>query len=228
MSSPLHQPMMASDEELKQHPHFLRHVAIAGNIGAGKTTLVQKLAQHYGWNAHLEAVDHNPYLADFYEDMYKWAFPLQIYFLHSRFNQVLEVQRTDQIVIQDRTIYEDAYIFAQNLRDSGYLTERDFQNYFSLFQSMTSMLKAPDLLIYLRTSIPKLQAQITKRGRAYEQDIDVAYLQDLNQCYEQWITQYHEGPLLIIEADPLDYVERQEDFEFVTTKIDQQLALNKE
>ncbi|MEL6132625.1 MAG: deoxynucleoside kinase [Bacteroidota bacterium] len=197
-----------------------KHVAVAGNIGAGKTTLVQMLAAHYDWKAHLEAVDHNPYLEDFYHDMHKWAFPLQIYFLHSRFRQVVEVRQADYTVIQDRTIYEDAHIFAQNLRQSGYLSERDFQNYFSLFQSMTDLIQAPDLLIYLRTSIPKLLKQIARRGRSYEQNINVSYLEDLNRNYEDWIGHYTGGKLLIIETDELDYVERSEDLQFIKEKID--------
>lgn len=216
--------MPASDWEILSNYPPPQHIAVAGNIGAGKTTLVQKLSAHYSWQAHLEAVDDNPYLADFYQDMHKWAFPLQIYFLHSRFNQVIEVKRSATPVIQDRTIYEDAFIFAQNLRNSGFLSERDFQNYFSLFKSMTALIKPPDLLIYLRSSIEKLQRQIALRGRTYEQDIDVVYLEDLNQCYEHWIGNYQEGPLLVIESDPLDFVQREIDFSFIVEQIDHRLG----
>jgi len=212
-------PMQIPQGSATQDTAF-KHVAVAGNIGAGKTTLVQKLATHYDWKAHLEAVDHNPYLEDFYHDMHKWAFPLQIYFLHSRFNQVLEVRQASYTVIQDRTIYEDAHIFAQNLRQSGYLSERDFQNYFSLFQSMTSQIQAPDLLIYLRTSISKLLKQIARRGRSYEQNIDVNYLEDLNRNYEEWIGNYTGGKLLIIETDELDYVQRSNDLQYIIDQIE--------
>ncbi|MEO0900200.1 MAG: deoxynucleoside kinase [Bacteroidota bacterium] len=199
------------------------HIAIAGNIGVGKTTLVNMLANHYGWKPHLEAVDNNPYLEDFYKDMAKWAFPLQIYFLHSRFNQVLTALKSRETIIQDRTIYEDAYIFAQNLRESGFLTERDFNNYFELFKSMCRLLQAPDLLIYLRARVPKLERQIEKRGRSYELDMATRYLDDLNRNYESWIGSYQEGKLLIIETDDLDYVEKEKDFHFIRQKIEDAL-----
>jgi deoxyadenosine/deoxycytidine kinase len=168
----------------------VKHIAIAGNIGVGKTTLVEKLAHHYGWMPRFEAVDNNPYLADFYEDMKAWAFPLQIYFLNSRFNHIQSLQQEQATIIQDRTIYEDAFIFAKNLLKSGHLSERDFNTYFDLFQSMTSMIKAPDLLIYLRASLPKLTSQIALRGRSYENTISLKYLEDLNQHYEEWIGTY--------------------------------------
>ncbi|MEM7656081.1 MAG: deoxynucleoside kinase [Bacteroidota bacterium] len=198
----------------------LKHVAIAGNIGAGKTTLVRKLASHYGWEAHLEAVDNNPYLKDFYEDMATWAFPLQIYFLHSRFNQVRSIRQGSAPVIQDRTIYEDAYIFARNLRKSGLLSERDHQNYLTLFECMIEMLEAPDLLIYLKASLSKLQKQIQRRGRDFELDINPQYLIDLNEHYEDWIGGYQEGKLIVIEVDELDYVQRPEDLEYIIQQID--------
>lgn len=196
------------------------HIAVAGNIGAGKTTLVTKLSKHYGWEAHFEAVDDNPYLADFYEDMSQWSFPLQIYFLHSRFNQVRAIRETEHAIIQDRTIYEDAYIFAQNLYESGYLTARDHQNYFSLFQSMTSVIQAPDLLIYLRAGVPRLIEQISKRGRDYEASISIKYLEDLNRHYEDWIREYTDGKLLVIDVNNMDFVGNPEDMHSIIRRID--------
>ncbi|TAE47501.1 MAG: deoxynucleoside kinase [Bacteroidetes bacterium] len=200
-----------------------RHIAIAGNIGAGKTTLVQKLAAHYRWKALLEAVDHNPYLEDFYEDMKAWAFPLQIFFLHSRFNQMIEIRRSPQTIIQDRTIHEDAHIFARNLRESGYLSERDYQNYFSLYQSMSSVVEPPDLLIYLRASVPRLIEQIARRGRAYESAISIGYLQDLNRLYEEWIAGYTDGKVMIIDIEHLNYLDDAEDFGKILQRIEGEL-----
>ncbi len=200
--------------------HEHRHIAVAGNIGAGKTTLVKKLAAHYNWKAHLEAVDHNPYLEDFYGDMGKWAFPLQIYFLNSRFNQVLEIRKSEDTIIQDRTIYEDAYIFAKNLKESHYLSERDYSTYLSLFESMSQMIAPPDLMIYLRASIPTLIRQITRRGREYESSISIKYLEDLNRNYESWISGYKEGNLLVIEVDDLDYVNNPEDLGHIINRVD--------
>jgi len=199
-----------------------QHIAIAGNIGAGKTTLSIKLAQHYGWRLLLESVDDNPYLEDFYFDMKKWAFPLQIYFLHNRFNQVAEIRQGAQTVIQDRSIYEDAYIFAKNLRESLYLNERDYQNYLSLFHSVIQLIEAPDLLIYLRADIPKLVEQIQKRGRPYENAISIRYLENLNRHYESWIATYDYGELMVIEVDGLDYLESRDDFQFVTDRINKE------
>jgi deoxyadenosine/deoxycytidine kinase len=199
------------------------HIAVAGNIGAGKTTLVTKLAKHYGWEAHFEAVDENPYLSDFYQDMSKWSFPLQIYFLHSRFNQVRFIREANNTIIQDRTIYEDAFIFARNLRDSGYLTKRDFENYFSLFKSMTSVIQPPDLLIYLRAGIPKLTEQISKRGRDYESSISIKYLEDLNRHYESWISEYKDGKLLIVDVNQMDFVSNPEDMHQTVKRIDAEL-----
>lgn len=199
------------------------HLAIAGNIGAGKTTLVKMLAKEYGWKPNLESVDNNPYLKDFYDDMRKWAFPLQIYFLHSRFNQVLDAKQKEETIIQDRTIYEDAYIFAKNLHQSGLMTQRDFENYFSLFQTMCNLTVAPDLLIYLKASVSKLVKQINKRGRDYELDIDPNYLYALNENYEEWISDYKEGNLIIIETDELDFVENENDFLFIKRKIEENL-----
>jgi deoxyadenosine/deoxycytidine kinase len=200
-----------------------RHIAVAGNIGAGKTTLVKKLAAHYEWKPHLEAVDHNPYLEDFYSDMSTWAFPLQIYFLNSRFNQVLEIRRSRETIIQDRTIYEDAYIFAKNLKESRHLSARDFDTYFSLFQSMSQMISPPDLLIYLRASIPTLIRQIARRGRQYESSISIRYLEDLNRNYEEWIAGYREGNLMVIEVDDLDYVSEPEHLGHIINRIDAEL-----
>ena len=166
------------------------HIAIAGNIGSGKTTLTKMLAAHYGWTPRFESVDFNPYLADFYDDMERWSFNLQIYFLNKRFKDVVEIGKSDEVIIQDRTIYEDARIFAPNLHDMGLMSSRDFENYSDLFDLMMSLVKAPDLLIYLRSSIPNLVAQIQKRGRNYEQGISIEYLTGLNRRYEEWISGY--------------------------------------
>uniref|UniRef100_UPI0040485718 deoxynucleoside kinase n=1 Tax=Algoriphagus sp. TaxID=1872435 RepID=UPI0040485718 len=199
------------------------HLAVAGNIGSGKTTLTEKLTKHYGWKAEFEAVDDNPYLADFYEDMKRWAFHLQVYFLNSRFNQLKTIQASSESIIQDRTIYEDAYIFAANLYKSNLLTERDYANYKSLFDSMISHVKAPDLLIYLKADIPKLVGQIEKRGRSYETAMRIDYLKNLNSHYEDWIAGYKEGKLLIIDVNNLDFVERSGDFSFIVEKIEREM-----
>ncbi|AMQ57017.1 deoxynucleoside kinase [Algoriphagus sanaruensis] len=199
------------------------HLAVSGNIGSGKTTLTEKLAKHYGWKAEFESVDNNPYLPDFYEDMKRWAFHLQVYFLNSRYNQIRTIQDSKVNTIQDRTIYEDAYIFAANLYKSKLLTERDYWNYRSLFDSMIQHVKAPDLLIYLKADIPKLVGQIEKRGRTYETAMRIDYLKNLNQHYEDWIGNYKEGKLLIIDVNDLDFVERQEDFSFIVEKIEREM-----
>lgn len=199
------------------------HLAVAGNIGSGKTTLTEKLAKHYGWKAEFEAVDDNPYLVDFYEDMKRWSFHLQVYFLNSRFNQLKIIQETTGSFIQDRTIYEDAYIFAANLYKSKLLTERDYANYKNLFDSMISHVKAPDLLIYLKADIPKLVGQIEKRGRSYETTMRIDYLKNLNVHYEDWITGYQEGKLLVIDVNELDFVERAGDFSFIVEKIEREI-----
>jgi len=201
----------------------LRHIAICGNIGSGKTTLAEKLAKHYGWVALFESVDKNPYLRDFYGDMTRWAFHLQIYFLNSRFKQVNEIRENEKVTVQDRTIYEDAYIFASNLRKSGFMTERDFESYEDIFNSMVKIVQPPDLMIYLRADIPKLVRQIEKRGREYEYAIRIDYLKNLNEHYENWISNYKLGKLLIIDVNDLDFVARVDDFAFIVSKIDFEL-----
>ncbi len=198
------------------------HVAIAGNIGSGKTTLTRLLAAHYGWTPKYESVDFNPYLADFYKDMPRWSFNLQIYFLNKRFKDVVEIAHTDKVIVQDRTIYEDARIFAPNLHDMGLMSSRDFENYSDLFDLMMSLVGEPDLLIYLRSSIPNLIAQIQKRGRDYEKTIRIDYLTGLNEKYEKWISGYG-GRLLVIDADTVKFGENPEDFEKVIDMIDAQL-----
>ena len=194
------------------------HIAIAGNIGSGKTTLTRLLSKHFGWRPHYEEVDNNPYLDSFYEDMARWSFNLQIYFLNSRFRQVNDIRKSGDNVVQDRTIYEDAFIFASNLHDMGLMATRDFDNYNSLFELMSSYLQAPDLLIYLRASIPTLFRQIAKRNRNYEQSIRIDYLTSLNEKYEKWISNYNLGKLLVIESDDIE-LENPEDLAKVIDKI---------
>ena len=201
----------------------LKHIAISGNIGSGKTTLAEKLAKHYGWLPLYESVDHNPYLRDFYEDMHRWAFHLQIYFLNSRFNQVREIRASEKTIIQDRTIYEDAYIFAANLHKSGHINDRDYQNYLDLFHSMINFVEPPDLLIYLKADIPKLVQQIQRRNRDFEFNIKLEYLKNLNTHYEKWIENYKHGKLLVIDMNPLDFVNRIEDFSYIVGKVDLEL-----
>ena len=199
------------------------HIAVTGNIGAGKTTLTTMLAKHYGWSAQYEDVDHNPYLDDFYQDMSKWSFALQMYFLGSRFRQVKEIRESGKNIIQDRTIYEDAHIFAENLNEMNLLSDRDYSNYTSLFNLMKSLVSAPDLLIYLKADISTLTKQIAKRGREYEAGISIDYLMRLNKKYEAWINSYKEGKLLIIDVNDLDFVEREEDFGYILERIDAEL-----
>ena len=199
------------------------HVAIAGNIGAGKTTLTQLLAKHYKWEAQLEDVVDNPYLDDFYNQMERWSFNLQVYFLNSRFRQVLQIRESGKDIIQDRTIYEDANIFAPNLHAMGLMTNRDFENYSSLFNLMESLVQSPDLIIYLRSSIPNLVSQIHKRGRDYENSISIDYLSRLNERYEAWIHGYSKGKLLIIDVDDFDFVENEEDLGLIINKIDAEI-----
>ena len=199
------------------------HIAVTGNIGAGKTTLTTMLAKHYGWSAQYEDVDHNPYLDDFYQDMSKWSFALQMYFLGSRFRQVKEIRESGKNIIQDRTIYEDAHIFAENLNEMNLLSDRDYSNYTSLFNLMKSFVSAQDLLIYLKADISTLTKQIAKRGREYEAGISIDYLMRLNKKYEAWINSYKEGKLLIIDVNNLDFVEREEDFGYILERIDAEL-----
>ncbi|MBU2939982.1 deoxynucleoside kinase [Lacinutrix sp. C3R15] len=199
------------------------HVAIAGNIGAGKTTLTKLLAKHYKWEAQLEDVVDNPYLDDFYNQMERWSFNLQVYFLNSRFRQVSDIRESGKDIIQDRTIYEDAHIFAPNLHAMGLMTNRDFENYKSLFDLMESFVQGPDLLIYLRSSISNLVSQIHKRGRDYENSISIDYLSRLNERYEAWIHGYNKGKLLIIDVDNLDFVDNPEDLGFILNKIDAEI-----
>ncbi len=199
------------------------HIAIAGNIGSGKTTLTTLLAKSFKWEPHYEAVDNNPYLVDFYEDMQRWSFNLQIYFLNSRFRQVVNFQKNPKTIIQDRTIYEDAQIFAPNLHAMGLMTSRDFQNYQELFNLMSSFIKPPDLMIYLRGSVPALVNQIQKRGRTYEDNIRLDYLKRLNERYEGWISEYDLGKLLIIDIDEINFADSQEDLSTIVNKINAEL-----
>jgi deoxyadenosine/deoxycytidine kinase len=199
------------------------HIAIAGNIGSGKTTLAGLLAKQYGWIPHYEDVDDNPYLNDFYEDMQRWSFNLQIYFLNSRFSQILEIRKSDKTIIQDRTIYEDAYIFAPNLHSMGLMSTRDFDNYSTLFKMMASLVKPPDLLLYLRASVPTLVNQIQKRGREYESSIRIDYLKRLNERYEAWMETYNLGKVLIIEADHYNFPNNRDHLSEVIDKINAEL-----
>lgn len=201
----------------------IRHVAIAGNIGAGKTTLTGLLGKHYGWDTQYEDATTNPYLSDFYNDMKRWSFNLQIYFLNSRYQQVLSIRNGDRTVIQDRTIYEDAYIFAPNLHEMGLMEERDFNNYFDLFKTMSSQVSAPDLLIYLKSDISTLVSHIQNRGRDYEGSMSLDYLKSLNTRYENWIKNYTEGKLLIINTTNLDFQNVPEDFGKIINLIDSEL-----
>ncbi len=199
------------------------HVAIAGNIGSGKTTLTGLLAKHFNWQAHYEDVDTNPYLGSFYEDMQRWSFNLQIYFLNSRFRQIVDIRKTGKNVIQDRTIYEDAYIFAPNLHDMSLMTSRDFDNYTQLFELMSTFIQPPDLLIYLRADVPTLVRQIQKRGREYEASIRIDYLKSLNDRYENWINSYTLGKLLIMDVDNLNFSEKPEDLGLIIEGINAEL-----
>lgn len=199
------------------------HIAVAGNIGAGKTSLTELLAKHYKFEAQFEDVIDNPYLDDFYNHMERWSFNLQVYFLKSRFQQLMQIRASKKNVIQDRTIYEDAFIFAPNLHAMGLLTKRDYDNYYSLFELMEAMIQGPDLLVYLRSSIPNLVNKIHKRGRDYETSISIDYLSRLNERYEAWISQYNKGKLLIIDVDYMDFVENPTDLGTIIEKIDAEL-----
>jgi len=200
-----------------------KHVAVAGNIGAGKTTLTELLSKHYKWIPQFEDVDQNPYLFDFYEDMPRWSFNLQIYFLNSRLTQLIDISKGTETVVQDRTIYEDAYIFAPNLHEMGLMSKRDFNNYFDFFQNLRQMIKPPDLLIYLQASVPTLVGQIQKRGREYEENIRLDYLKRLNEYYGKWIDGYKEGPLLVINVDNNKFAEKEEDLGAIIAKVDAEL-----
>ena len=198
--------------------------AIAGNIGAGKTSLAELLSKHYKWEPHFEDVIDNPYLDDFYVHMERWSFNLQVYFLNSRFRQLMSLDGSKKSIVQDRTVYEDAYIFAPNLHAMGLMNQRDFNNYLSLFELMESMIKAPELLIYLRSSIPNLVNKIHKRGREYENSISIEYLSRLNERYEAWVSTYDKGKLLVIDVDNLDFVHNKEDLGFIIEKVDAEMS----
>lgn len=198
------------------------HIAIAGNIGSGKTTLTTMLAKRYGWSPHYEPVDNNPYLEDYYHDMKRWSFNLQIYFLNKRFKDVVEISRSDKTIVQDRTIFEDACIFAPNLHDMGLMSDRDFDNYTDLFNLMISLVKLPDLMIYIRSSVPRLIGNIQKRGRSYEQTIRIYYLKGLNDRYEEWIRNY-KGRLIVVEGDNCDFLNNPRDFGRIADQIDAEL-----
>lgn len=199
------------------------HIAIAGNIGSGKTTLTKLLSKHYNWDAHYEKVDDNPYLNDFYNDMQRWSFNLQIYFLKSRFTQIMNIRESGRDIIQDRTIFEDALIFAPNLFEMGLMTERDFKNYQNLFELMSSMIEVPDLIIYLRAKVPTLVKQIKERGREYEETIRIDYLKNLNDRYNLWADNYESGKLLIVDVDETDFINSPTDMQFVIDKIEAKL-----
>lgn len=199
------------------------HIAIAGNIGSGKTTLTSLLAKHFNWEPHYESVDDNPYLHSFYDDMRRWSFNLQIYFLNSRFRQIVTIRKSGKNIVQDRTIYEDAYIFAPNLHEMNLMADRDFDNYKSLFELMVSFIQPPDLLIYLRATVPTLVNQIQKRGREYEESIRLDYLKSLNGLYEKWIESYSSGKKLIVTVDNLNFADRPEDLGVIIDKINAEL-----
>ena len=200
-----------------------KYIAVAGNIGAGKTTLSEKLSKHFNWEVHYEDTSLNPYLSDFYNDMQRWSFNLQVYFLNSRYRQIMDILKGDITIIQDRTIYEDAYIFAPNLHEMGLMTKRDFDNYFSLFEIMSQHIKAPDLLVYIKASIPTLVDHIQTRGRDYEGNMSLDYLKRLNTKYNNWIDNYTAGKLLVIDADNINFVENQEDLGEIISSVDAEL-----
>ena len=199
------------------------HIAVVGNIGAGKTTLTEMLAKHYNWDPLYETVDNNPYLEDFYNDMKRWSFNLQVYFLNSRFQQIIEIQKVNKNIIQDRTIYEDAYIFAENLHEMGLMPSRDYENYKSIFENITAFIRPPDLVIYLKASVPTLVENIQRRGREYEAGIRLDYLQKLNNKYEKWITHYNKGKVLILDKDKLDFANQDEHFSTIIAQVDHQI-----
>ena len=203
----------------------IKHIAIAGNIGAGKTTMSTALSKTFGWDVHYEDTENNPYLSDFYNDMNRWSFNLQIYFLNSRYQQVLKILNGDKVVVQDRTIYEDANIFAPNLHDMGLMSSRVFENYYTLFKTMSSQVSPPDLLIYLKADIPKLIGNIANRGRDYEGNISIEYLKRLNERYENWISNYQDGNLLIVDVDNKDFINKQEDMDNIVAQVKEKLGI---
>lgn len=195
------------------------HIAIAGNIGSGKTTLTKMLARHYGWEARFEAVDHNPYLEDYYRDIRRWSFNLEVYFLKERFRDLLDIANAGHTIVQDRTIFEGVYVFMRNNKDMGNLSERDYMTYMELFEQMMSVVRLPDLMIYLRASVPHLVGNIQKRGREYEQTMQLDYLENLNRRYEDFITQQYKGRLMIVEKDNLDFLNNPKDFAQIADRI---------
>ena len=199
------------------------HIAVVGNIGAGKTTLTEMLAKHYNWDPLYETVDNNPYLEDFYNDMKRWSFNLQVYFLNSRFQQIIEIQKVQKKIIQDRTIYEDAYIFAENLHEMGLMPSRDYGNYKAIFENITAFIRPPDLLIYLKASVPTLVENIQRRGREYEAGIRLDYLQKLNNKYEKWIAHYNKGKVLILDKDKLDFANQDEHLSTIIAQVDKEI-----
>ena len=199
------------------------HIAVAGNIGSGKSTLTQLLAKHYGWEARFEAVDHNPYLEDYYRDIYRWSFNLEVYFLKERFRDLIDIAKADHTIIQDRTIYEGVYVFMENNKAMGHLSDRDYETFMELFDQMMTVVRPPELMIYLRASVPHLVGNIQKRGREYESSIRLDYLKGLNALYEQWIEGYHDGKLLILDVDKLNFEENPEDFSTICDRIEAQL-----
>jgi len=201
-----------------------KHIAIAGNIGSGKTTLATLLAKHYDWVPHYEVIENNPYIDDFYQDMQTWSFHMQLYYLNYRFKQVLEIRKGEQTVVQDRTIYEDAYIFAPNLHDMGLMHSRDFDTYINLYETIQTQIEPPDLLIYLRASLPALVTQIQKRGRSFEDSIRLDYLKKLNQRYEDWIAEYHGKKLLIVDVDNCNFADSPEDMGAIINLVERERA----
>ncbi len=199
------------------------HIAVAGNIGSGKTTLTGLLAKQFGWKPHYEDVDDNPYLDDFYNDMQRWSFNLQVFFLNTRFNHILEIKKAGETVIQDRTIYEDAYIFAPNLHSLGLMSTRDFENYFTIFSLISSLIEPPDLIIYLRATVPTLVRQIEQRGRKYEDNIRIDYLKKLNERYDSWAEAYNLGKMMIIDVDNLNFIDKAEDLSVIIDKVNADL-----
>ena len=204
-----------------------KHIAVAGNIGAGKTTLTELLSKHYGWTPHYEQVENNPYIDDFYSDMERWSFHMQIYYLNNRFQQIIKIKSGQHTVIQDRTIYEDAYIFAPNLHDMGLMNKRDYENYLSLYETVQQLISPPDLLIYLKGSVPALVNQIQKRGRSFEDSLRLDYLKKLNQRYDEWADNYKEGRMIVIPIDELDFAENKENLQKIIEIIENERKLIK-